>query len=222
MRSNQAKLSRLSSRRSFAKSYWPNSLHGGHEILLKFSCPRPISNLTKRQRALGNVLRLIFKVYIAVVGIACGEMRALMLMLASVLACFATTAYAATPAGADIINTARFEVVVDGITLAVDGVKGIRTSSNTPSRVTLAQILPASQTGAPVAVLLPTSCRNSAGVWNILPAPSQSGTVVPTNTNVRTVASQALHGGEPLLVTLTDYDQNRDLNLAEVDRKSVV
>jgi uncharacterized repeat protein (TIGR01451 family) len=161
-------------------------------------------------------LRLIFKVCITAVGTACVEMRALVLMLASVLACFATTAYAATPAGADIINTARFEVVVDGITLAVDGVKGIRTSSNTPSRVTLAQILPASQTGAPVAVLLPTSCRNSAGIWNILPAPSQSGTVVPPNTNVRTAPSQALHGGEPLLVTLTDYDQNRDLNLAEV------
>jgi uncharacterized repeat protein (TIGR01451 family) len=144
-----------------------------------------------------------------------GLVRCGLSALVLVLAGATITSYAATPAGADIVNTARFEVVVDGITLAVDGTKGIRTSSITPSRVSLAQIIPASQTSAPVAVLQATSCRNSAGAWNILPAPSQSGAVVPTNTNVRTAPSQTLHGGEPLLITLTDHDQNRDLNLAE-------
>jgi uncharacterized repeat protein (TIGR01451 family) len=160
------------------------------------------------------LLRLMFKVCMAMGGLVCAVLRTLAVVLACAAAA-ATTAHAATPAGADIVNTARFEVVVDGITLAVDGAKGVRTSSITPSRVTLSQILPASQTGAPAVVLLPTSCRNSAGVWGILPAPSQSGAVVPTNTNVRTAPSQALHGGDPLLITLTDHDQNRDLNLAE-------
>jgi hypothetical protein len=95
-------------------------------------------------------------------------------------------AYAATPAGTDIVNTARFEVVVDGVSLAVDGSRGLRTSSITPSKVSLAQVLPASQTNAPVALLQPTACRNAAGAFTILPAPTRSGAVLPTNSNVFT------------------------------------
>jgi uncharacterized repeat protein (TIGR01451 family) len=135
----------------------------------------------------------------------------LVLMLASA----ASTVYAATPAGTDIVNTARLEVMVDGVTLATDATRGVRTSFITPSRISLSQIIPASQTSAPAITLLPTACRNSAGAWNVLPAPTQNGAVVPTNTTVRTAPSTTLHGGAPLLVTLTDYDQNRDLNLAE-------
>ena len=123
--------------------------------------------------------------------------------------------HAATPAGTDIVNTARFEVVVDGVALAVDSSKGLRTSSITPSKVSLAQVMSASQANAPVVTLQPTACRNAEGVFTPLPAPTRSGAVVPTNSNVSTSASPALHAGEPVLVTLTDFDQNRDLNLAE-------
>ncbi|MGA8515127.1 MAG: hypothetical protein WB821_10205 [Burkholderiaceae bacterium] len=129
------------------------------------------------------------------------------------LACMA--AHAATPAGTDIVNTARLEVVVDNVSLAVDGSRGLRTSSITPSKVSLAQVLPAAQTNAPVALLQPTACRNAAGAFNLLPAPTRSGVAVPTNSNVFTSPGTALHAGEPALVTLTDYDQNRDLNVAE-------
>jgi uncharacterized repeat protein (TIGR01451 family) len=135
-------------------------------------------------------------------------------VLCLVLAC-AGLAHAATPAGTDILNTARMEAVVDGVTLAVEGSRGLRTSSNTPSQVSLGQLLPATQTGAAISALQPTSCRNASGAWAVLPAPHQGNVSIPTNTNVRTAVSTTLHGGEPLLVTLTDYDQNRDLNLAE-------
>jgi uncharacterized repeat protein (TIGR01451 family) len=135
--------------------------------------------------------------------------------LSYVVVCAGAAAYAATPAGTDIVNTARLEVVLDGVSLAVDGSRGLRTSSITPSKVTLAQVLPASQTNAPVAVLQPTSCRNPAGGFAVLPAPTRSGAVVPTNSNVNTSPGSALHAGEPVLVTLTDFDQNRDLNQAE-------
>jgi uncharacterized repeat protein (TIGR01451 family) len=134
---------------------------------------------------------------------------ALLLVLAG------TGAYAATPAGADIVNTARLEVVVDGVALVAEGSRGVRTSQITPSRVGLSQIIPAAQTSAPVALLLPTSCRNSTGAWTVLPSPVHNGATVATNTNVRTAASTTLHAGQPILVTLTDHDQNRDLNLAE-------
>jgi uncharacterized repeat protein (TIGR01451 family) len=123
--------------------------------------------------------------------------------------------HAATPAGTDIVNTARLEVMVDGVSLAVDGSRGLRTSSITPSKVSLAQVLPASQANAPVALLQPTACRNAAGAYTLLPPPTRSGAVVPTNSNVFTSPGTALHAGEPVLVTLTDYDQNRDLNVAE-------
>jgi uncharacterized repeat protein (TIGR01451 family) len=122
---------------------------------------------------------------------------------------------AATPAGTDIVNTARFEVVVDGVSLAVDGSRGLRTSSITPSRVSLAQVLPAMQGSAPVALLQPTQCRNTAGGFAPLPPPTRGGAVLPPNSNISTSPAGALHAGEPVLVTLTDFDQNRDLNLAE-------
>jgi uncharacterized repeat protein (TIGR01451 family) len=157
------------------------------------------------------LLRLIFLICSFVTRSALFWPRALLLVLLGA----AAVAHAATPAGADITNTARFEVVVDGATLVVEGSRAVRTSSNTPSRVTLAQMLPALQTTAPAAMVLPTSCRNGSGVWSVLAAPSQGGVAVPVNSNVRTAASATLHGGEPLLVTLTDHDQNRDLNLAE-------
>jgi uncharacterized repeat protein (TIGR01451 family) len=135
--------------------------------------------------------------------------------LSCVMVCAGAAAYAATPAGTDIVNTARLEVVVDGVSLAVDGSRGLRTSSITPSIVSLAQVLPASQTNAPVALLQPTACRNASGVFALLSPPTRSGAVLPTNSNVFTAPGTALHAGEPVLVTLTDHDQNRDLNVAE-------
>lgn len=135
--------------------------------------------------------------------------------LACLMVCASATVHSATPAGTDIINTARFEVVVDGVSLAVDGSRGLRTSSITPSKVSLAQVLPVSPANASVAVLQPTLCRDAAGTFTQLPAPTRGGSVVPTNSNVSTSPAPAVHAGEPVLVTLTDFDQNRDLNIAE-------
>jgi uncharacterized repeat protein (TIGR01451 family) len=128
------------------------------------------------------------------------------------LAVTGNPAFAQTPAGTIIRNSARIEFTRD--TGAVDQIfsnETIATVSAAPSRSTIAILRAADAPNTGTASTAgPTQCR-AGGNFVALPAPRLSnGTTINPLQPVALSGAQLVHGGEAVFIQLTDQDRNRD------------
>lgn len=134
-------------------------------------------------------------------------------LLALILSVTARAQSVPTPSGTLITNTAtvRFD--------RAPGLSDTRPSNTVtttvvPGRSTaqLAFLRVAGSAGAGVQTsVAPTVCRTAGGALNVLPAPTLlSGTTLVLNQPQGVVTESVYHGGEPVLVRVTEADRNLD------------
>jgi uncharacterized repeat protein (TIGR01451 family) len=135
-----------------------------------------------------------------------------------VAACFsfwAGVATAVTPAGSTISNTAQVRFTSDGAALVVQANHQVNTDLNTAATISLYHFVSANQTGSRTEVLNPTQCFIGANatpspVPHLLFAPAYSG-----SGSANFIQGPTFKGGDSVMVSVTDYGQNRNPLVAE-------
>ena len=128
------------------------------------------------------------------------------------LAVTGNSAFAQTPTGTIIRNSARIEFTRDtGAVAQIFSNETTATVSVAPSRSTIAILRAADAPNAGTQFTAgPTQCR-SGGTFALLPAPRlANGTTINPLNPIALNGAQLVHGGEAVFIQLTDRDRNRD------------